>query len=197
MKISNCNKLFVGVLVLILSVGFVGCKDNGTGSNNDIENKFTYNGEDYELGWGIIFDYGEFTEGFRNYDFSLLEVEEDTASENVNSEHGLYFWFESVGPGSFDEGTYTYSDTNIDEHHLYEGGLIFFGETEDDYEFYDVTGGEVEISIDGDTYTLDMDLVLDNGESLTGNFTYEFEIIDETDGSAKIVNDSKPSFFNK
>lgn len=196
MNKRTAKELIAGTLVVLLSVGLMSCKENSSGSKKS--NELTYGDETLELAWGIAFDYGEYTEGYRNYDFSLFEVEEDTTSENIESDHGIYFWFESLGPDSFDPGTYTYSDgENIDANHIYEGDIIFFnGGSEEDFEFYFVTDGTVDISIDGDTYTLDMDVTFDNGKELKGSFSYDFEVFDESEGeSAKMINDQKRKRF--
>lgn len=192
----TAKELIAGILVVLFCVGFMGCKENSSGSKKSDE--LSYGEETLELSWGMAFDYGEFTEGYRNYDFAIFEVEEDTSSENVNSDHSIYLWFESLGASSFDPGTYTYSDgETIDENHLYEGDIIFFnGGSEDDAEFYFVTGGKVDISKDGSTYTLDIDVTLENGKDLKGSFSYDFEVFDESeDGSVKMTNDRKKMRF--
>lgn len=180
------NKFLAGVMVLILSIGFMSCRENSADSDDETTG-LTFDGEVFELAWGEIYDYGEFTEGYRNYDFIIFEKEEDFSSEEdeYNSKHAIYLWFESPGAGSFDPGTYVFSSTNIDENHLYTGEIIYFAE--DDY--IEVTAGEVEISISGATYTLEFDLTFEGGKELKGTLSYDFEVYDETDdGSAKIPN---------
>ncbi len=184
MKTNISTQVLLTTIVLILSLGLIGCKDNSSGSGSDADNSFEYDGETYTLRAGAIFDYGEF-DGFINYDFILTEEDEDFESEDeeINSEYYIYFWLESLGEGSFNGGTFNYDDSGeAEESHLYAGELAFVtsGNVEEAEEF-GITGGSVEVDIDGSTYTLVFDVTLDNGEDLTGSYTSDdFEIIDES-----------------
>ena len=179
------------VLVILFAVAVTGCKDKSSGSEGgDSNNEFVYDGETYSLGWGVAFDYGEFFTGFRNYDFVLAEVAEDVndTTENINSDYYIYLWLESKGADSFSGGTFTYHDFNQNQNlpvtnFIAEASLSFV--TGSNEEYYSATSGTVEVSIDGDTYTLEIDVVLDNGETLSGSFSADIEVLDESGSPAK------------
>lgn len=168
------------LLMALLVLG--GCKKDRVTGGEDEPNAFQYDGESYPLGWGIILDYGEMTEGYRNYDFLIAEQEEDYEALEMNSDYALYFWLESLGAESFDAGTYTFHDpeNTTAENHIAYGGLLF-NRGDNDIEEIEVTSGDITIAIDGDTFSLDMDLGLSDGKTLKGTFTYEFTIQDQTD----------------
>ncbi len=149
------------------------------------ENSFTYKGNVYPLGWGVIFDHGEFIQGFRSFDFILTQVEEEVIIteefeifEDVESAYIIYLWMESIGAESFDSGTYPFSNyETINDNHLYDGELAFYVNGVET-EYYYVVGGEVIVTITGNVYTLEFDLTLDNDERLEGKFTHNFEVFD-------------------
>ncbi|MEX2410708.1 MAG: Ig-like domain-containing protein, partial [Candidatus Paceibacterota bacterium] len=166
---------------------------NSTGTSNvsnvditnfeEVNNLFVYDGQTYPLEGGFILDYGEFTEGFRNHFFIITEKEEFYfIDDSINSNYYMYLDLESVGPESFDPGTYVYSSTTIQSNHLYSGLVNFLYADDPDLEI-DVTAGEVTVSISGDIYTLHFDLILENGKSLIGSISYPFTIIDESSQS--------------
>ncbi len=182
-----------------------GCKDSGTDADPDSnsDNNFQYDGKTYSLESGIIEDYGEEKPGFRNYDFFLTEKQENFEDESeeaeINSDYIIYFWLESLDASSFTGGTFNYDDSDeAVASHLYDGALIFIiNASEDDFEEYFVTAGSVDVSISGDTYTLDFDVTLNNDKTLVGSFTYDFEIIDNTAPLKSATPDTKKLFMNR
>lgn len=202
----NKNKTLQIFTVLACSLLLItGCKDSGTEADPDSnsDNNFLYDGKTYSLESGIIYDYGEGTTGFRNYDFLLTEKQENFEDESeeadINSDYYIYFWLESLGASSFTGGTFNFDDSDeADASHLYDGALIFIIDaSEEDFEEYFVTAGSVDVSISGDTYTLDFDVTLNNNKTLVGKFSYDFEIIDETQPLKSATLDTKKLFINR
>lgn len=165
-----------------------------------LENEFLYKNQKYPLGWGFYYNYG-FNSGYTNYDFIMTEVEENLdeidESDDLLSNHYIYLWLESAG-NSFTEGRFEFSGSGFEdelERFLYEGSVWFEGADEE----IPVSGGYVDIEIEGDIYVLNMNLTLENGENLRGHISYPFEEQDdEDDGSGEIANtgDNYESDFN-
>lgn len=184
-RLSHLLKSIAFVLISLVTIW--GCEDDDSGGNDaQIIGTLEYGNQTLTFEDGVIFDYGEETPGFRNFDFFLTEVEEDfdTESEVVNSEYLLYFWMESEGAASFDEGLFTYDD----EGPTPETSFIFDANLSLDPNNFDDLGdfaesGTIDVSISGDTYTLDVDLQMTSGNSLSGTIEYQFPIIDASEES--------------
>ena len=198
---DSCLLFLLNFCVLLIT----GCKESSTDSDPDSnsDNNFLYDGKTYSLESGIIYDYGEGTTGFRNYDFLITEKEEDFEDESeeaeINSDYYIYFWLESLVASSFTGGTFNFDDSDEAEaSHLYDGTLIFIiNASEDDFEAYFVTAGSVDVSISGDTYTLEFDVTLNNDKTMVGEFSYDFEIIDDTEPLKSATPDTKKLFMNR
>lgn len=149
------------------------CDSNSTSSeateeqdNGDASNSFTYDGSTFSLGGGEVEDYGDFLDGYRNYDFYLYE------NNQLNSSYGIYFELFSLGESSFSSGTYSYSSTPVQGNFFEYANLIFF---ESDT-FLEAAGGSVAVTISGNTYTLVFDLTLDDGKNLKGGITFDYQL---------------------
>jgi|GEM_PF-6658279 len=202
----NKNKALHIFTVLAFSfLLFTNCKESSTVADPDsnTDNNFLYDGKTYSLESGIIYDYGEGTTGFRNYDFILTEKQEnfEDSSEDadINSDYYVYFWLESLGANSFMGGTFNFDDSDEAEaSHLYDGALvIIINASEEEFEEHFVTAGSVDVTISGDTYTLDFDVTLNNNKTMVGKFSYDFEIIDETEPLKSATPDSKKFFMKR
>jgi uncharacterized surface protein with fasciclin (FAS1) repeats len=165
-----------------------------------LENEFLYKRNKYPLGWGFYYNYG-FNSGYTNYDLVMTEVEENLEeiedSEDLQSDHYVYLWLEFEG-SSFIEGRFEFNENGFeegDEKFIYQGGVWF----EDIDEEIAISGGFVDIEIEGDIYTIIMNLTLENGEDLRGHMSYPFEEQQNDDGgSGEISNtgDNYESDFN-
>lgn len=140
--------------------------NGGGGGDGDTSNSFTYDGTTFTLGSGEVEDYGDYLEGYRNYDFWLYE------NTSTNSSYVIYFELFSLGESSFGSGTYSYSSTPV-QGNFFEYADLYFPEMET---YLEVTGGDVEVAISGNTYTLVFDLMLDDGKSLVGGLTFDFQL---------------------
>lgn len=192
-RIPHITKLLIFLLPIVL---LNGCKESGTDSDSKSDNNFEYDGKTYALEAGVIFDYGVESEGFRNYDFILTEKVEDfdelneSEEEELNSDYFVYFWLESLGESSFTGGTFNFDDSEEAEtSHLYSSELTFLSGNEEEY--FEAISGKVNVSIDGDTYTLDFDITLDNGKKMVGKFSYDFQIFDESSLEKSATSDSE------
>ena len=155
-----------------------------------LENEFMYKGERYSLGWGFYYNYGA-NSGYTNYDLIMTEVEENLneveETDDLLSDHFIYLWLESEG-ASFTEGRFEFNENGFDEgveKFIYSGNVWLRGLEEE----IEIDGGYVDIAIEGDIYTVTMELTLVNGEDLKAHISYPFkEQENEDGGSGEITN---------
>jgi hypothetical protein len=176
-KIFNQMKNYKLLLLALLSATlFMSCGDDDEEENGNqvSDNAVTFMGTSYELGWGFIEDFGEFTEGFRNYDFLLFEKNEPNLDAEVFlSNHAMYLWMESAGADTFTAGRYVFGATT--GNYIEEAEFFFF----DNETGYEAISGEVNVSFTGNVFTLDIDLTMENNQKLVGRFSGPLEIFDQ------------------
>ncbi len=132
-------------------------------------NEFTYDDNKHELSKGYLVDYGV-------GEFDVYLVNDDITINSDLSANGtgdlVYFWMYSSSSTTLSEGSYTYSDT--------ENDFTFYPESvvATNYNFANGTGttfspisGTVDIEKDGNEYTFDIELGLENGKTINGHYT--------------------------
>lgn len=179
------NTLKLSIFFLLIGIA-VSCKDSDGGDPVPaLTNAVEYNGKTYNLLDGLIFDYGAFGLGTNNnlthynYDFAVVNGE-------IKQVNGVYdednvtagIWVELYSPGtdSFEPGTFTY----MDEKNMTESAIAnkyffknasFLAVEEQGYTFLYVKGGTVKVSGTANNYTLEYDMVLEDGKPLKGSFS--------------------------
>ncbi len=166
MKSTKLLYLFT-LLVFLASCGDDDDGGEPTGGN------FTVEGETYPITEGYLEDYGENT-GLDSHDWDVYLVTSGiTVGGFVPSGSGnfIYLDLNTTSSDGLVAGTYTYSDerdpfTLVDA--IVGADLDFDSGGGDAYE---IDGGTVTVSIDGDKATIDFNLDVIGGGAVTGSFT--------------------------
>lgn len=179
-------------------------KDNDdNGGSPSVEDRFTFDGETYEINDGIILDLGPtpLVEGddpsHYSYMFNVTDGEITEVDGELTLENGTYALQTivfSAGSSSFSDGTFTFLDEDDDLTGLEDQDLLVYAvlvvdgngdgdlddvDAGDDMEYY-ATGGNMEIEGSGANYSLIYDLQFGN-KAVEGGFEGTFSIIDFTD----------------
>jgi len=168
-------------ILLILSI-FSSCtKDAEPKPEEKKLNYFTYNADTFELKGGLIdnYEYGTNNEK-RAHDIFLysptisLVPNPFSPSQLVSSGEGAYVLISAVTDLTDDikEGTYTYG---ITENYNVCGGEFLIDPkysptSKEEYELFK-DGKPMVVTVDGDIYSIDFDLVTESGKSIKGNYT--------------------------
>lgn len=158
--------------------------DSKNGGEND--NSIMYGDESLDLNDGFIFDYGVDPELPDHYGYGFLLSSEDNIDPDLTdyTEGEDYIWIElnSLGTSEFKAGTYNLigDQTTLDQN------FMSYVEVALDYDAANPTIltaelGAVVVERTNNEYTLTFDLTLNNGRKITGSYTGEFDIKDETE----------------
>ncbi len=169
------------IFLLAFVLVFACNKDDNTG---DTSNSFTYQGTSYELNNGLIW----ITNLWFKIELYSPGIEMTAGITGVEPEYSgagdcLFFGYMIPSTsGEISEGEYTYSVSNVGPFTFSEG-FIAIGLDLIDYSYTvarDINGGTVNVQKDEENWVIDFDLLLDDGETLTGNFTGDIHIWDDT-----------------
>lgn len=182
---------------LILAAFFLlflcSCSKDEDEPKNEL-NVLTFDGTPYTMVDGIVEDYGHgflFDNGSSphyNFDFSVFDGEV-TLIENGYTSIGvsLEVYIELFAPGeSFTAGTFSFVNEDTATESDVVGKYIFADasvtvvpDSGSDVD-YEAVGGSVTVSGSGTTdYTIEFDLQLEGGTSLTGTYSGDFQYSDE------------------
>jgi len=197
-KIMNLKSL---LLLILAGVFLMSCNEDE--DDNTPEDVITYDGVSYAMKDGVIYDYGAATPYIvpthYNYDFVITDASLVKKTESDGDTYwsigdettfGVYIELYSPGTSSFKTGTFEYLEWHDDVTQADFDGKYFFSDAEvilisNNTEIeYEATGGTVKVLGSGLEYTLDFDLVLNNGKTLKGNYSGLFKYEGER-GSAK------------
>ncbi len=187
-------------MLAILAIGFsvTACNnddddDDGRGNTSSMQSSgtATFQGQTYDLVDGYIDDYGSGSTHY-NYDFNLFDMEvevitvdgETVAIPNLNSGFYIYMELFSNGTAGFQTGTFDYEPGFDYDGKDYFDFIVLLVDNDEDGDLFNnpgitADGGSVTIDRNGDDWTIDFNLELDNGSTLTGNFEGKMPIIDE------------------
>lgn len=173
MKNFKLSRMFI--LLLLTSVSFISCSeddDGGEGNENGSGNA-TYNGTKINFDKGFIVNYGEY-EGLYNFDITLLsdDFEIDIINEDLEGTGEIiYFEMWTDQSTGLKNGTYTLSNGESDFGLSFAEFAVDFNPNDaDEDDYLEATEAEITVNKSGSTYTLDFDLTLENGKSLTGRY---------------------------
>ncbi len=181
----------------LLSTAFYSCKDD----DDDTSNYFTVGDATYDLNYGLIENNGQAdSDGSYNTDLSFYSQEftdedGDGQYDNISDVDMLYFKLYSTTGTALDEGTYTY-DAESTEAGTYDTGEYIINYSFDYSTYtstYDnlglITSGDITISKDGDTYTIEIDCTSYSGSSITGYYkgSLDYEDYDSSTSSSSSI----------
>ncbi|ALJ05472.1 hypothetical protein APS56_10235 [Pseudalgibacter alginicilyticus] len=153
--------------LLFVSLFIVSCSsddDNTESFTNTVE----YDGVSFSVDQAEIFDYGAF-EGYYSYGFEL--VGSTSEDDPIYLHLGLF----SEGTESFRAGTFPFYDSDdieaAPEFVFPYGDVTFDGDN-----YFEIVGGTVTVTQNGDLYTLSGQLILENDDVVTVSYSGEFEI---------------------
>jgi hypothetical protein len=138
-------------------------------------NFFTVDGTEYSLSEGLTLEFGgDATTGY-NFDLLVFSsgLDPDTSNESFTGEGELmYFELWSTSTTGLAAGTYTINPNSIPN--ACTSNFISInlnGSTGSSDTEYEGSAGTVTIAVDGSTYSIDFDLTVTGGKTLTGNYT--------------------------
>ena len=165
-------------------------------------NQIQYNGTKYTLEKSLMIDYGALSlygsqDTHFNHDFYIADGNIDYQNGQVQEIAGAFAVFSelvSAGTTKFNTGTFNYVDNNNDgslnESQLeakYKNKSVFadakvYIDTNGNRILSDetplkATGGSIKVSGSGNTYTLEYNLILENGKTLKGSNSSSFSKI--------------------
>lgn len=171
---------FLSTLLFLLI--FTACTKNGEPQPEEKKiNYFTYNNDTFELKGGLIdnYEYGNNNEK-RAHDIFLYSPTISLVSnpfipnQLVPSGEGAYVLISAVSDLTDDikEGTYTYGIT--ENYNVWGGEFLidpkYSSSSKEEYELFK-NGEPMVITVDGDIYSIDFDLVTESGKAIKGNYT--------------------------
>ncbi len=143
---------YVVVTVFVGTLLFLAC-DNPTGVDVDDENSLTVGGQTYALSQLYFEDYGWWSGGGYNID---LLIEGQSAEVYLE----MFFSGSSVSAG-------TYSFANSHDSNTFSGDSLIDTPNNE----YSISSGEVEISVNGSTYTISGRVAVSGGSQATFNYS--------------------------
>ncbi|MGC1471747.1 MAG: hypothetical protein WA775_04055 [Psychroserpens sp.] len=161
-------KKFIYPILLLVVATFTlqSCdKDDDDGGSSSSEGEVTIDGTQFQLdGNSFLINYGENSDGSYNWD---IEIE----GENID----VYFELHTNSVSGLTSGTYNYSNESAEFTYT-----IADFETVIDNQFtiFDATEGTVILDVDGDDVDIDFNLISEDGETIAGNWSGRFTVID-------------------
>ncbi|MDR4988287.1 MAG: hypothetical protein RG741_05550 [Bacteroidales bacterium] len=171
MKKRNFPLFFLVALIALFSCG----KEDDPGGDNGTANYIKYDGVTYELSYGFLVYYGQYSgEGF-SFNLYLVSDGIDFDAENWNFSgqgHGIFFELFSPTEERLEAGTYTYEAEETEDAFTFSWAAFMQELDLDDQTStqINITGGSVVVALSGSTYTLTIDAVDINDKPITGNF---------------------------
>ncbi|MGB1242498.1 MAG: hypothetical protein ACPG49_08255 [Chitinophagales bacterium] len=163
------------VTLFVVSLFFIAlspsCKKDDASPNN--QNQFTLNEESFEISKGFIEEYG--SNGNDSYDFDVSLVSSDI---NYNQTEGdfsgtgnvIYLDLNTSSENGLVSGTYNYSDDR-DTFTLVAAAVATNYDTENETgSNFAVTGGSVDVDVDGSNVSFEFNLTISNNATVTGSF---------------------------
>ena len=162
-------------------------------------NEFTWDGVNHEIVDLLVVDYGP-ESGHYGYDFFLwTKTNEEITGGNPETAVNYYLVHlvaNSWGNLSFSDGTFTVEPgVLVNEQSVSGKNYISLGYTakageDPNAQFYeksnDFTSGTVAISREGvNTYTIEFEAKLDDGEAITGFYSGDFDLVEEPNPSGR------------
>jgi hypothetical protein len=175
MKNPSIIYLLLLVLVFISSCG----DDADEVTADEIPTDGIYYGETkLNIETSFILDYGNVNSHY-NYDFILTDgsVEDVLLGDFENITFGIGMTLYSSGT-SFEEGTFEYRDAQNNRGFDYFRSISYVEFLDGEPNELFATGGTVTVSGTSESYTLELDLEMENGKEIRGTFTGSFDVID-------------------
>ena len=168
--------MYLKTLLLISAIALqISCSKDDEGTVT-IQNEFTYDGKAYSLSQGILTDYGDVTNGSRDYDISLFSagLTVPTEGDPVGTGNFVYLDLNSSSTTSFEPGTFTWDEFR-GPNKIVDAGLAidfdFATSTESDAIF--IKDGTVTVQKEGNTYTITFTLTTTDNKAVTGYYKGE------------------------
>jgi len=178
------NNYFKTILLSISTLILVFSTSCGGDDDTSITNTFSFEGNNYSVDEGEIYDYGAVnyvdggSETHYNYDFFTFEGNLDVQNESFNGSFIIYVELLSAGTADFQPGTFSYifpsESSEVDGVNYFEyADMLIDGNGDNDVEdledpYYIVFDGTIEVVDNGnDNYTLtyDLDIIEYNEET--------------------------------
>jgi hypothetical protein len=203
---TTFNFLKLSTLAFVLTFASTSCslfEKNDDPKPKPDANQVEYNGSKYTLEKSLMIDYGPLSlygddDTHFNHDFYIADGNIAYNDGEVTEIQGAFAVFSelvSAGATKFNTGTFNYIDYNNDgslnESQLeakYKNKSVFadaqvYIDTNGNRILSDetpikATGGSIKLSGSGNTYTLEYNLVLENGKTLKGSNSSSFSKID-------------------
>lgn len=186
------------LLLLLTGVFFVACEEEE--EKDDEKNIITYDGLSYTMKDGVLEDYGSGSPHVENTHYNYNVVIADAPLKLITGNDGETHWrfgdgstfgidieLYSPGTNSFNTGTFNYLDwyddgltqADFDGKYFFADGSVFFisGNTQS---VYLVTSGTIKVSGSSLDYSIEFDLIINNGKAIKGNYSGSFKYDDKT-----------------
>jgi hypothetical protein len=166
-------RLFISLLAL--SVAFVSCEKDDEDELD--KNEGVYDGENFELGSGILEYYGLWNEDPATYNFDITLFSNDITFDSENYQFSgkgtiLYFEMFSSSESELLDGTYTFDPNESGDANTFDMGEIYT-----DFDMATETGtiksfksGTVEIEKSGSTYKIKIDGKDNTDKTITASY---------------------------
>lgn len=181
----NTLKLIKTAMVIGIAVTLASCAKD----SNDPDTKSPYSdaGQNEDKKIGQILDYGTNTSGVKG-ELRLMQASFENAGEityagtgeisgkGTNVNLSFYTDMDDMIPS----GSYSFASGEVKEAYTLAGGFVTYvieGD-QDGYLNSKVTDGDVEVSYVGGLYTFSFNLMLENGDYLTGSVNGEMDYYD-------------------
>ena len=174
------KKISTTLLMCAAVLFMASCSSDDDSSSDDLrfgsgDGTVTVDGNTFDFDKGIVLEYGENDDnGTFNFDIELFSGNISANLEEGISGTGNYMYLElnSDQESALKNGTYTFgfddTDLSLTDSEFYVD--YNFG-TDDFTEFYNVTGGTVDLTRSGSNYTVTFDLEVNGSLPLTGSYS--------------------------
>lgn len=162
--------------MLIISLFIAGCKKD----KNDESSKkyFKYDNTEYSLSKGFLENWGKYGDQGYNIDLSLLSSdfiihESNGEVDSVSGTgDGLIFEIFTSLPGKLDVKDYLYDETGSGADGTFDWGMIAidYNAIAQTGSSFEITGGKVSVTSNGNTYEITINCTASNGKTITGHY---------------------------
>lgn len=160
---------FLAFFFLSLAIITTSCKKDDDPTNN----KFSYDGSTYTLEKGFLNDLGSNATGTQTWQVFLTSSGVDIVNFSYKgSGEVVYLDLNNISTDSLVSGTYNWSDTRKNFSMVPDTEIFVdfgFGTSEGTKVL--ATGGSADVTVNGDEVTIDFTLTLENGKTVTGDFS--------------------------
>lgn len=164
--------------VMVLAIGlsiFLSCSES-VEDGPQILNEMKVNGQTYVLGGGILVDWEEVNNSTADYDLVLLSegivINQEGKPENAGS--FILFDLNSYSANGFEGGTFTFD--NERKPGTISGAFLvtyFNGDPNSTLNAIYLANGMVDVTANGDIYTVNFTATTINGEAVSGTYIGE------------------------